>query len=546
MANITKVYLLSVPLEKDYAHTLYFASATDQYNYFAGNRKKSFENFSYQRKDSVIRIPAHIDSLYAAGCNYVMYQNADYSNKWFYAFIEDMQYINDENTAVRIRTDCIQTWMFDITVKPSFVEREHATTDEIGDHTLEEGLETGEFIVNNRYSLNYGSKLCIIVAVAKNPEGERETGFSYHGVYSGLRYYVFKAEGSVAELNEFLAKYDSEGVGESVVSMFLAPATLADKEGVISYGVPLPESWEPNSTYINRVSGAAAQSDVVQEFSKNYIDNQYIPRNKKLMCFPYRYLLVTNNAGAAATYKFEKFFLEAAGTGERTRTQIEPAFIVKGCITPGCSIRMYPSHYNGAAVNYEEGINMGKFPVLNWTSDAYTNWLTQNSVNIGLQIAAGAGQIIAGAALAVGTAGVGVAVGGGQIVGGVSQIAGTLSQIHQQSFAPDQIKGNLNSGDVITAMGANSFDFYVMSIKNEYAKVIDEYFDMFGYKCHRVKVPAKAHRAAYWYTKTIDANITGAIPQDDLQTIKDCYNRGITFWRNSANFKNYGVSNAIV
>ena len=84
-----------------------------------------------------------------------------------------------------------------------------------------------------------------------------------------------------------------------------------------------------------------------------------------------------------------------------------------------------------------------------------------------------------------------------------------------------------------------------MSIKAEYARIIDEYFDMYGYKTHRVKIPAENHRVNYWFTKTIDANITGEIPQEDLQIIKDCYNRGVTFWKNPENFKDYAVQNGI-
>lgn len=545
MANITKVYLLAVPLEKDYVHTLYFGSAAAQQGYFQNKIKKSYTDFSYQRKDGIVRVPEHIDDLIAAGCNYVMYQNAAYSNRWFYAFIEDMEYINDGRTDVKIRTDCMQTWMFDITVKPSFVEREHAASDEIGEHTIDEGLETGEYIVNDRYSLSTGDQLMIVVAVSKNDQGEMETGYFYNGIYSGLRYYAFPAS-SDSKLQEFLEKYDAEGIGESINCMFLAPAALAATEGTVSWAQPIPETWDPHVIRVNKATGQASDVEVVQEFSKPYIDNQYVPRNKKLMCYPYRYMLVTNNAGSAAVYKFELFYDEGAGTGERPRHQLEPAFNLETVLTPGCSGRLYPVKYNGAAVNYEEGLTMGKFPILNWASDAFTNWMTQNSVNVAIQLVSGVGQIVAGAAIAAGTGGLGAAVGGGSIVGGVSQIASTIGQIHSQSFAPPQIKGNMNAGDVITAMGKNEFDFYVMSIKNEHAKKIDEYFDIYGYKCHRVKIPEKAHRAAYWYTKTIDANIIGNIPQGDLQVIKDCYNRGITFWRNTSSFKDYSVANGIV
>ena len=85
-----------------------------------------------------------------------------------------------------------------------------------------------------------------------------------------------------------------------------------------------------------------------------------------------------------------------------------------------------------------------------------------------------------------------------------------------------------------------------MSIKNEYARIIDGYFDMFGYKTNVVKVPNTNHRARWWYTKTIDVNIDGNIPNDDMQKIKNAYNNGITFWRNASEIQNYSLSNPIV
>jgi hypothetical protein len=69
---------------------------------------------------------------------------------------------------------------------------------------------------------------------------------------------------------------------------------------------------------------------------------------------------------------------------------------------------------------------------------------------------------------------------------------------------------------------------------------------MYGYKVNIVKTPNKAHRSRYWYTKTIDVNIDGAIPNMDMQKIKDCYNRGITFWRNDKEIQDYSLSNTIV
>lgn len=531
MANITKVYLLAVPLEKDYVHTLYFGTAALQQIYFQSKIRKTYTDFSYQRKDGVVRIPEHIDDLIAAGCNYVMYQNTAYSNRWFYAFIESMEYINDGRTDIKIRTDCVQTWMFDITVKPSFVEREHAASDKPGENTIEEGLELGEYICNLHSTSEYGGDgLSIVLGVTKTPDGENVQGTRYNNIYSGVRYYSFSPS-NVEGLNEFISGYDSDGAGDAITCMFIAPSWLAPiREDHVVAGSNLTYDY-----YINSSSGEV--DGVTKQLTKGTVDG-YTPRNKKLLSFPFRYLLVSNNAGASVPFRYERFTKDGA--------IVAPCFVIEGVLNPGCSIRMVPLYYNGIYRNDEHGVNMGKFPALNWTSDVYTNWLTQNGVNIAIQLVSGVGQIVAGAAIAAGSAGLATAVGGGSIVGGVSQIAGTLGQIHQQSFSPPQAKGNLNSGDVVTATERNDFHFYDMTVKAEYAKIIDGFFDMYGYKSHRVKIPYKAHRKSYWYTKVIDANITGEIPQEDLEVIKNCYNRGITFWSNTAKIGDYSVDNAVV
>lgn len=53
-----------------------------------------------------------------------MYQNSNYSNKWFYAFITSMEYKNDNTTYIKLETDIWQTYQFEIQFKPSFIVRE--------------------------------------------------------------------------------------------------------------------------------------------------------------------------------------------------------------------------------------------------------------------------------------------------------------------------------------------------------------------------------------------------------------------------------------
>lgn len=529
--NITEVRLLAVPLESDYKHTLYFESLEAQTYYFNGRMVHTCDNFSYQRKDRVIRYPMDYDELVTKGVNYVAYKNKANTNKWYYAFITKMEYVNEGVTHIHIQTDVIQTWMFDYTVRPSFVEREHCTDDSIGLHTIDEGIEMGEYINVSRYSLPVGNGMVIVMGLTKNADDEMEYGGIYNGIYSGLKYLAFP-DLVPSLINDFLKLFDSAGAAEAIQCMFLAPDALAKINGEVEWG-EIQHSQNPYKVGLNKPINYGSDEDYNFTFTKNYLDNQYVPRNKKLMCYPYRYIMATNNAGASAVYKFEMFQDEQTGTGERKRNLIEPAFMLEMSLSPGCSGRLYPLNYNGPGIgrNYEEGLTMGKFPALNWTSDVFTNWLTQNSVNIALDVVSGLAQVAGGALITAGTGGLGGVMGGGSIVGGISQIANTVGQVHAMSLTPPQLKGNANAGDVTTAMRKNQFDFYVRTIKNEYAKLIDDFFDMFGYKCHRVKNPAVNHRKNYWYTKTIDVNIDGKIPMEDMQKIKDCYNTGITFWK---------------
>ena len=73
----TNLTLIKLPIELDANNQLTFTDATAQHNYFdsiTGNL--DVEGFTYQRKDSIIRYPAHMDTIIEY--NYCMYQNENY------------------------------------------------------------------------------------------------------------------------------------------------------------------------------------------------------------------------------------------------------------------------------------------------------------------------------------------------------------------------------------------------------------------------------------------------------------------------------------
>lgn len=528
--NITKVRLLNVPLEKDYKHTIYFDTKENQTSYFSSRIVRQFENFSYQRKEGFIRIPdrdlngltSSFDELLKAGINYVMFQNTAYSNKWFYAFITDIKYIDDGRTDIYFEIDCIQSWLFDFSVKESFVEREHVSDDTIGKHTQPEGLETGEYVSVANTDIEFGETY-IVIGSTKFATNKIK-GNVYAGSYSGIGYKAFRLA-NYESVNACIEELDGYGSGDAIQTIFLCPYIVI--KGLIQND--------------NTISGSLQATSEPFMITKNHeILGNYSPKNRKLFTYPFNYLLVSNNNGGSAIYNYEHF--EHTPLTEEDNVNVCD-FKLYGAISPGCSIKLVPENYKGVISNVEESINAGKFPICNWSNDAFTNWMTQNAVNVPVSILSSGAQIVGGLAL-MGT-GAGALAGASAIASGGLGVASSIGQVYQQSLVPPQTQGNINCGDVITAMGKNKFTFYQMTIKGEYALIIDKYFSAYGYKINRFKKPNKCHRSRWWYTKTIDVNIDGAIPQNDLQVIKDCYNNGITFWRNALEIQNYSLDNEI-
>ena len=538
--NISKVYLLNVPLEDDMKNTLYFASASAQQTYFNSQIGKTYLNVSYQSDTRTFRCKDEVDTI--RQYNYIMYQNTAYSNKWFYGFIKKMTFVSGGYTDVEFEIDPLQTYMFDITVKPSFIEREHTNNDTAGNNTLPENVELGSYVKNSitgtpefgTSSMMYAIGVSdIIGTISTTPTS------NINGLPNGL-YYVFTE--TVSGLHTIAEMYDRAGKAEALYTMFVFPKQIL----YVTQGSS--GSWAYTSATWNYTQGQTSWSVSVKVPTSNNlvgtilkdatvvkpttVGMTYTPRNKKLLTFPYCYFNITNNAGTNVTYRYEDF-------------NGNPKFNLVGVFDVGCSTKLYPTNYKNMSIftgdvqdnSFEYGITGGKYPTISWNSDSFTNWLTQNAVNIGIGLGT----------TALATAG-GIATGNyagatASFLGGVSN---TISQVYQASLMPDQAKGNTNVGDLNYTHNKNKFTVFELSIKPEYARIIDDYFDLFGYKTCRVKTPYVAHRQNWWYIKTINANIVGNVPNDEMNKIKEAYNNGLTFWRNPSNFLNYSVSNGVV
>lgn len=121
----------------------------------------------------------------------------------------------------------------------------------------------------------------------------------------------------------------------------------------------------------------------------------------KLKTYPYSFLRVSNNAGQEYDYKFENFYVENQPNYDNSYDFV---FMITGIACEGGSVQLTPMNYgnNIAQLNYgniDEGLVLGKYPTFSWASDNFTNWLTQNGVNIALSLGLGlaSGGALAGA-----------------------------------------------------------------------------------------------------------------------------------------------------
>ena len=98
-----------VRLNPSYEHTIYFDTATAQYNYFAGKVVKSFPAYSYLRKSWNIKVASTMEE--AKTWTYLFFQNG--SGKLYFYFITNIEYVNDNTVELSLEIDVMQTYMFD-------------------------------------------------------------------------------------------------------------------------------------------------------------------------------------------------------------------------------------------------------------------------------------------------------------------------------------------------------------------------------------------------------------------------------------------------
>lgn len=347
----TTIYLLkNIPLNKSYEHTVYYPDRDAQAQAFMAYKKYTLTDYSYQRSQlGTIRVALKYEQL--IDCNYLMFKNTNFENKWFYAFITGIGYVSNDVTDVYYDLDVMQTWCYDYEFLSTFVDRQHSKTDTLFENTQPEGLELGcdydREIITIIDTCSAGTDRNFIILATTSPNGSHPSP----SVAQGTMFSLYVHTGKEADTINVLKQFINNGLESNVVAIYTCPDN--DK-------ITIERSFVRGDSY-----GA-----------------RYTPRNKKLLTFPYRFITVNNHLGQEMELHYENFRTKGNNLPDSSYVYKFTCFSTQ---LPIPQSNLIPWNYlswgggaeGGASLLYEK-ISYDVYPTGAFSGDTFKVWLAQN------------------------------------------------------------------------------------------------------------------------------------------------------------------------
>lgn len=551
--------LKNVNCDATQQNVLSFSSESAQTSYYMGCTKHHFDTCRVEGTESSfgrIILPGTPADYY--DCNYIMWRNPQFSGKWFYAYMNNVRPLNSGACVADYMFDHFRTWYFELSLGPCLVAREHVNSDSPGEWLLPEDIETGEFLLApdtgnevdlmRRGGVDWSAKLVIVYTYSPDTGGdgfayfvnEVSQGLSYRfqglkpvfaggymesGIFQGCRYLAFNmSESSIEEnierVNSYIRLLVGEGQINKIQAMFMCPGWLA------SHALAIPVNT------VNPVSMTVSGNAMPTSFGS------YTPRNKKLLTQQFNYMVLSNNMGSVLDLGYEYF----TGT---------PSFKVYGALSQNPQLMIYPMNYkNSNGENHQFGIELSGFPR---SSFSYSQFNQDMGANAWSEKVSQVSDVYGGiSGMVKGIGGAVAAPSFGSVTGAVDSVAnaalGAASQVasyHDKRRVPNTLSGTAD-GNIVWSMGRMTYSLYQMQISADYAKKVDSYFDMYGYRIDTYKRPNTSGRRNWNYVQAIDPVIQGNLPAESKLEIYNIFSRGVRIWHNPDTWMNYTADNSIV
>lgn len=531
-------------LSQDYNDSLYFPTTKAKDDYFSAilQTGHSVQKCYYVRENrGFVRVELPMSLMIKI--QYMRFKNTSYENKWWYAFVKDVNYINDNTTEVEFELDPLMGWMGEFRLAECFVERQHSTTDVVGDNVVQENLDIGQYTYGYRQDSGlfapeqgYTDAWVYVMWFAPNQQiSPINASGLYDNIYSGCTYFISTtAEGMTNKILELT----TANLADSIVAIRMMPAKIIPNY----YSDNLYHAKTPRTKSIARqISGAFGN---------------YTPKNKKLYTYPYNLMTVVNCEGDSVELRYEYFGTIPPNTAT---SNTEFSLYTYGGVSP--KVMCVPKNYRGQVECYPEQITMQSFPMCSWNVDTYKAYVAQMETSLPSQmLSAGLSGVLNGmvggmtsasnyninAKNPISAVGTGLASGvSAGAMGAIQPISNLLATYAFPPTMPNAVKGQSVS-DVYSAYRVKDFYFYRTRIDEEHARIIDNYFTMFGYADRTVHTPNMNARERFTYVKTQGCKIHCNCPASDADFIESLFNNGIRFWKRHDWIGDYDTDNPVL
>lgn len=518
LPNGTVKILKDVKWSNDYRDTRYFANINEQLSYF--NSKPVLyqsENNSYVRHTlSYVAVDMNIEQLWDA--DYLMYQNKTMGDKWFYAFIVNLEMKAASTTWVYFEIDVIQTWLFDANPIQAFIERRHFGLETKGQlFFAPENIGTGDAYVTVAEELvdssNLSNSAFLILSTVSlalsggsfdDPELVGASGSLINNLPSGCNYYVIGgvSGGDITDLFEALQEYP--WISKGIIGVTLLPKALLT--GFTYVTEPLLNSGKT----IDRIkSGSSPEVKLV--FLQNIFDNFRTVKFQKLLMYPFSYVELSTQNGSVLT-----IYPQYCNNGDLSIRRT-------GIISPSPEIKYYLTGYEGLGEGYDASLTVRDFPSFPVQDTSYLmTWAKyQQEYNIDTVSLIGkfALNTITNPAPILPNA-----------VSALTQASKMRLDFNYADTTPPSL-GTQQGGSALN-FATNKMGLVIRwkMIHPKTEKIISDYFNLFGYSCKEVEVIKPNRMSRFDYVETRDCHVVGSIPNDAIKKIESIYDSGLRFW----------------
>lgn len=537
MPNMQLYICKGIPTDKTYNHVLRFQSDSSRFAYFTSKSVLHLTNYTYQRLEHYLSVGVNAETI--EQCNYIVFQNADFSDKWYYAFIDSVEYVANETSRIYFTVDVMQTWFNQVVLQACFIERSHVNDDTFGKNLVPESLDTGPYIDSNSGYVDFSKEICIVTTFDGFGDASKPAdGKLAYGIYAATKENYFS---TAQEANNFISNAVEGGQApDGILGIYMVP-----KHSEPTFKTfPLPKD----------------------------IDG-YIPKNNKLFTYPYNYLRYYSSQGDNHVYKFE--------LANQSENSIRIGYEVMSHGGQTAAI-FAPYDYAGVqSANFEESFALTNWPMCSYNTDIYKVYLAQNAsalavqdvsmgINSGLSVLNIVPPALSDKTAMTKAAKKNKTVYPSQTVNAVEgfvdqgfNVATVLAQRVDMDRLPPQNHGSVSPYFVYThtSSGGGLFPpgqsivekdcagpivrISYRQITAEFAKIIDNYWSMYGYPIHEVQTPNIDSRLNWNYIKTANFICLGEIPPEAAETISAVFNHGVTFWHDPRKVGNYTLDNPI-